>query len=98
MGRRVDLRRIPARHLRHAKGWTEFWLIWIAVDVVGVPLLFSSGFYATGLMYVFYGVFTAVGFVVWCRAQANAKPQVETIMPDPRPITSTTKTVDGDRG
>ena len=49
-------------------------------------------------MYVFYGVFTAVGFVVWCRAQANAKPQVETIMPDPRPITSTTKTVDGDRG
>ncbi len=81
-----------------AKGWTEFWLIWIAVDVVGVPLLFSSGFYATGLMYVFYGVFTAVGFVVWCRAQANAKPQVETIMPDPRPITPTTKTVDGDRG
>jgi nicotinamide mononucleotide transporter len=52
-----------------AKGWTEFWLIWIAVDVVGVPLLFSSGNYATALMYVFYGLFTAVGFVVWCRAQ-----------------------------
>ncbi len=67
-----------------AKGWTEFWLIWIAVDIVGVPLLFSSGFYATGFMYVFYGVFTAVGFVVWCRAQASAKPQVEVILPDPR--------------
>ena len=66
-----------------AKGWTEFWLIWIAVDIVGVPLLFSSGYYATGFMYVFYGAFTAIGFVVWCRAQANAKPQIETILPDP---------------
>ncbi|MFK4761542.1 nicotinamide riboside transporter PnuC [Microbacterium sp. ZW T5_45] len=52
-----------------AKGWTEFWLIWIAVDVVGVPLLFSSGNYATALMYLFYGLFTAAGFVVWWRAQ-----------------------------
>ncbi|MEW1962726.1 nicotinamide riboside transporter PnuC [Microbacterium sp. NPDC077644] len=67
-----------------AKGWTEFWLIWIAVDVVGVPLLFSAGYYATGLMYVFYGAFTAIGFVVWWRAQTNAKPHIETIMPDPR--------------
>lgn len=55
-----------------AKGWTEFWLIWIAVDVVGVPLLFSSGYYATGMMYVFYGLFTAVGFVVWMRTQRRA--------------------------
>ncbi|MCK2030218.1 nicotinamide riboside transporter PnuC [Microbacterium galbinum] len=55
-----------------AKGWTEFWLIWIAVDVVGVPLLFSSGYYATGLMYVFYGGFTAVGFIVWMRTQRRA--------------------------
>lgn len=66
-----------------AKGWTEFWLIWIAVDVVGVPLLFSSGYYATGLMYVFYGAFTAIGFVVWCRAQSHAKPRVDTTLPDP---------------
>lgn len=67
-----------------AKGWTEFWLIWVAVDVVGVPLLFSAGYYATGFMYIFYGVFTAVGFIVWWRAQANAKPRIDTIMPDPR--------------
>ncbi len=66
-----------------AQGGPEFWLVWIAVDVVGVPLLFSSGYFATGFMYVFYGVFTAIGFIVWCRAQAHAKPQVETILPDP---------------
>jgi nicotinamide mononucleotide transporter len=48
-----------------AKGWVEFWLIWVAVDIVGVPLLFSAGYYASGLMYVVYGVFTLSGFFVW---------------------------------
>ena len=67
-----------------AKGWTEFWLIWIAVDVVRVPLLFSSGFYATGFMYVFYGVFTAIGFVVWARAHRGDKPVVDTLLPPPQ--------------
>ncbi|WP_435300547.1 nicotinamide riboside transporter PnuC [Timonella sp. A28] len=58
-----------------AKGWTEFWLIWVAVDIVGVPLLFSVGYYATGLMYVFYGLFTLVGFFVWWKAQRAAAAQ-----------------------
>ncbi len=66
-----------------ARGWTEFWLVWVAVDVVGVPLLVAAGYYATAAMYVFYGVFTAVGFVVWWRAQGR-KPAVETLLPDPR--------------
>ena len=66
-----------------AKAWTEFWLIWVAVDIVGVPLLFSAGYYATAFMYVFYGVFTLIGFFVWWRANANAKPRIETTMPDP---------------
>jgi nicotinamide mononucleotide transporter len=65
-----------------AKGWTEFWLIWIAVDLVGVPLLFSAGYWATALMYAFYGVFTLVGFIVWSRARR--KPVIETVIPDPR--------------
>jgi len=55
-----------------AKGWVEFWLIWVAVDIVGVPLLFSAGYYASGLMYVFYGGFTLVGFFVWARARRRA--------------------------
>ncbi|MGO4690702.1 nicotinamide riboside transporter PnuC [Glaciibacter sp. 2TAF33] len=52
-----------------AKGWTEFWLIWIAVDIVGVPLLVSAGYYASALLYLFYGGFTLVGFLVWMRVQ-----------------------------
>ena len=66
-----------------AKGWVEFWLIWVAVDIVGVPLLFSAGYYATAFMYLFYGVFTLIGFFVWARARAREKPAVETLMPDP---------------
>lgn len=66
-----------------AKGWVEFWLIWVAVDIVGVPLLLSAGYYASALMYLFYGGFTLVGFFVWARARANEKPEVETVMPDP---------------
>jgi nicotinamide mononucleotide transporter len=54
-----------------AKGWVEFWLIWVAVDLVGVPLLISAGYYASAFMYVFYGVFTLVGFFVWARARSR---------------------------
>ncbi|MGF0118240.1 nicotinamide riboside transporter PnuC [Promicromonospora sp. Marseille-Q5078] len=58
-----------------AKGWVEFWLVWVAVDVVGVPLLWSAGYYATALMYVFYGVFTLVGFFVWWRIHRREQAQ-----------------------
>ena len=62
----------------------EFWLIWVAVDIVGVPLLWSTGYYASAFMYLFYGVFTLIGFFVWWRANARAKPRVETLHLDPR--------------
>lgn len=60
-----------------AKGWVEFWLIWVAVDVVGVPLLVSAGFYASAFMYVFYGAFTLVGFFVWWRVNRRAAAAAE---------------------
>lgn len=66
-----------------ARGWVEFWLVWVAVDLVGVPLLFSAGYYASAVMYAFYGVFTLVGFFVWARAQRTAQPRVEALLPDP---------------
>ncbi|TFD95279.1 nicotinamide riboside transporter PnuC [Cryobacterium lactosi] len=52
-----------------ARGWTEFWLIWVAVDIVGVPLLISAGYYASAILYLFYGAFTITGFVIWSRVQ-----------------------------
>jgi nicotinamide mononucleotide transporter len=56
-----------------AKGWTEFWLIWVAVDCVGVPLLVSAGYYASALLYLFYGAFTLLGFATWVRVQRRTR-------------------------
>jgi nicotinamide mononucleotide transporter len=52
-----------------ARGWVEFWLIWVLVDVVGVTTLVQAGFYPTALMYLLYGLFCVWGFVAWIRAR-----------------------------
>jgi nicotinamide mononucleotide transporter len=52
-----------------ARGWVEFWLIWIAVDAVGVPLLLGAGFYPSAIMYIVYGAFCVVGFISWWRIE-----------------------------
>jgi nicotinamide mononucleotide transporter len=61
-----------------ARGWVEFWLVWIAVDLVGVPLLLNAQLYPSALMYIVYGGFCVVGFVSWLRIErrerALAKP------------------------
>jgi nicotinamide mononucleotide transporter len=52
-----------------ARGWVEFWLIWIAVDAVGVPLLFAAGFYPSATLYLVYGGFCVAGMVAWIRVR-----------------------------
>lgn len=69
-----------------ARGWVEFWLVWVAVDLVGVPLLVSAGYYASAFMYVFYGAFTLVGFIVWARLrrrQTRAEQDAATLVAEP---------------
>lgn len=51
-----------------ARGWNDFWLAWIAVDLVGVPLLWHSQYYPTAILFVVYGALVIWGFVVWLRA------------------------------
>ncbi|QRZ60862.1 nicotinamide riboside transporter PnuC [Rothia sp. ZJ932] len=68
-----------------ARGWVEFWLVWVAVDIVGVPLLWSAGYYATAFMYLFYGACTLAGFFMWWRTHNRESAQnvsVETAFPD----------------
>ncbi|EST24465.1 membrane protein [Streptomycetaceae bacterium MP113-05] len=43
-----------------ARGLVEFWFAWLLVDLVGVPLAFSSGLAFSGLVYVIY-----LGLVLW---------------------------------
>lgn len=50
-----------------ARGWNEFWLAWIGVDLVGVPLGFATGYVPTSVMYIFYGLFVVYGFTQWVK-------------------------------
>ncbi|MFG2860286.1 nicotinamide riboside transporter PnuC [Streptomyces sioyaensis] len=49
-----------AAMVAQARGLVEFWFAWLLVDVVGVPLAFSSGLAFSGLVYVVY-----LALVVW---------------------------------
>ena len=60
-----------------ARGWVEFWLIWIAVDLVGVPLLLIAGFYPSAIMYLVYGVFCVVGFASWWRIERRERTAMD---------------------
>jgi nicotinamide mononucleotide transporter len=57
-----------------ARGWTDFWLAWIAVDLVGVPLLWHSGYYPTAVLFVVYGALVVAGLVTWVRAARREGP------------------------
>jgi nicotinamide mononucleotide transporter len=57
-----------------ARGYTEFWVLWIGVDAVGVPLLLRAGYYPSALLYIVYGVVCVWGFAVWWRAQHAVRP------------------------
>ena len=57
-----------------ARGFVEFWLIWVAVDAVGVPLLLRAGYYPSALLYVVYGAFCVWGFLAWLRLRRTVAP------------------------
>nr|WP_110181468.1 nicotinamide mononucleotide transporter family protein [Nocardioides solisilvae] len=63
-----------------ARGWVEFWLVWLLVDVVGVTSLLRAGYHPTAVMYLVYAGFVVLGFVVWWRA-AGAVPAPRTPQP-----------------
>jgi nicotinamide mononucleotide transporter len=64
-----------------ARGWNDFWLAWIAVDVVGVPLLWHSQYYPTAVLYVVYAGLVIWGFAVWLRAsRVEPEPQPERVV------------------
>lgn len=52
-----------------ARGYVDFWWIWVGVDIVGVPLLYKAQYYPSAVMYVVYGAFCIGGFVAWSRAE-----------------------------
>jgi len=60
-----------------ARGWVDFWLIWILVDVVGVRFLLKAELYPSAVMYIVYGAFCVAGLVVWIRSRDQVAGQPE---------------------
>jgi nicotinamide mononucleotide transporter len=57
-----------------ARGWVDFWLCWIAVDLVGVPELLHFHFYPSAVLYGIYGAFVIWGFFAWLRVARTEGP------------------------
>lgn len=62
-----------AATLCQGRGLVEFWFVWIAVDVVGVPLAFHSGLPVSGFTYAIYFVLVIVGMRQWIQLARTAR-------------------------
>src|SRR5689334_24457655 len=58
--------------------YTTLFRSWIAVDLVGVPLLWHSHFYPSAILFVIYGALVVWGFVVWLKASREEAPEERT--------------------
>jgi len=61
-----------AAMVAQARGLVEFWAAWLLVDVVGVPLAFSSGLAFSGLVYVVYLALVLWGLRSWWLGSRSA--------------------------
>jgi nicotinamide mononucleotide transporter len=68
-----------------ARGWVDFWLVWIGVDAVGVPLLLRAHLYPSAVLYIVYGAFVIWGFTVWLKASREGHPDA-TPVPTPEEV------------
>jgi nicotinamide mononucleotide transporter len=87
-----------AATLCQGRGWVEFWFVWIAVDVVGVPLAFHSGLPVSGFTYAIYFVLVIVGMRQWIQLARNtASPTAVSPRPVDRPDHSRVPATEGVR-
>ncbi|WP_280383474.1 nicotinamide riboside transporter PnuC [Nocardia wallacei] len=50
-----------------SRALVDFWIIWMLVDLVGVPLAFQSGLYVSGAVYGVFFLLVLLGFSRWRR-------------------------------
>ena len=60
-----------------AKKIFAHWYVWIAIDLVSVPLYFSRGLALTGILYIGFLALCIYGLVGWNRLRATSKPVPE---------------------
>lgn len=65
-----------------ARKYIESWWIWIAVDLISVPLYVSRGLYPTAVLYAAFGVMCIVGLRTWMLTlREQRRAQVATLLP-----------------
>lgn len=52
----------------------ENWLLWIALDIIYVPMFFTRGLPATALLYSVFLVLAFLGFISWRRSYLSTQP------------------------
>jgi nicotinamide mononucleotide transporter len=55
------------------RGLVEFWLVWLAVDAVGVPLQIASNLWFSAMVYIVFAVLVIWGYLDWRRNAENIK-------------------------
>lgn len=64
-------------------GLVEFWLVWLLVDAVGVPLQLKSGLYFSAAVYVVFAALVIWGFIGWLRTAGRARPGADRATAEP---------------
>ncbi|MFE6866178.1 nicotinamide riboside transporter PnuC [Kitasatospora sp. NPDC057692] len=76
-----------------ARRYVEFWFVWLAVDLVGVPLAIHSELYFSGIVYGIFFVMVLVGIRDWAshsKGQEIASPLEPAVVLEGRTDTTTT--------
>ncbi|GLZ42702.1 nicotinamide mononucleotide transporter family protein [Actinokineospora sp. NBRC 105648] len=59
-----------------AWGLVEFWLVWLLVDAIGVPLQLSSGLWFSAFVYTIFAGLVVYGWVSWYRSAQRQRDGV----------------------
>lgn len=64
------------------RGLVEFWLVWLAVDAVGVPHQMAAGLWFSAFVYVIFAGLVVHGYISWNRAAKRALAEAEAVSAD----------------
>ncbi|WP_433478376.1 nicotinamide mononucleotide transporter family protein [Spirillospora sp. CA-142024] len=56
-----------------SRALVDFWIVWVLVDLVGVPLALKSGLYVSGAVYGIFFVMVMAGFRNWLRESRGVR-------------------------
>ena len=60
-----------------SRALVDFWIIWVLVDLVGVPLAIKSGLYVSGAAYGIFFVMVIAGFRNWIKQYRRQRRSAE---------------------